>query len=246
MPNARVDDFLDAVSLTARSGEIDAFDRVWRLAAAFFDDNGFDKVIYLDAKRNALTMLTTMPAEWITRYQDLGYARIDPFLSECCTSFRPVSTGIAYSDRHKGLTKAQRALICEASDFGIQAGFSSTLRLADACGTAGWNIGSSLSGPEVDALRADREDMLRLAAQHVHNALVTTQNARILQDLSRRERECLVLLAQGQRTKDIARTLHLSPAAVELYLRNARKKLGVLTREQAVAAAVAKGLLSPI
>lgn len=246
MPQTRFDDFLDAVSQIARSGDVDAFDRVWQLAAAFFEHNGFDKLIYLDATPSALTMLTTMPTEWVTRYQDLGYARIDPFLSTCCTSFRPVSTGVAYAERHKGLTKAQETLICEASEFGIRAGFSSTLRLPGPWGTAGWNIGSSLSGPEVDALRAECEDMLRLAALHVHNALISTQNVRAAQKLSPRERECLVLLSHGQRTKDIARTLRLSPAAVELYLRNTRSKLGVATREQAVAAAMAQGLLSPV
>lgn len=245
MPQTRVDDFLDAVSQTARSDEVDAFDRVWQLAATFFEHSGFDKLIYIDAKPATLTMLTTMPTEWVARYQDLGYAQIDPFLSKCCTSFRPVSTGVAYADRHKGLTKAQKTLICEASEFGIRAGFSSTLRLPGAGGIAGWNIGSSLSGPEVDALRAEREDMLRLAALHVHNALICMQNGRTVQKLSPRERECLVLLSQGQRTKDIARTLRLSPAAVELYLRNSRSKLGVATREQAVATAIAQGLLSP-
>ena len=57
-----------------------------------------------------------------------------------------------------------------------------------------------------------------------------------------REWECLRLLAQGQRNKDIARSLSISTAAVELYLRNARIKLGAATREQSVALATARGL----
>ncbi|RGP36428.1 helix-turn-helix transcriptional regulator [Pseudotabrizicola alkalilacus] len=246
MPQHGVDDFLDTLSQIGRSGDATAADRVWQLTTAFFEHHGFDKLIYLDAQPGALTMLTTLPAAWIGHYQDNAYARIDPFFSQCCTSFRPVSTGVAYADRHKGLTAAQRTLICEASEFGIHAGFSSTLRLPGAFGVAGWNIGSSLSGAEVDALRADREDALRLAARHVHDMLICVQGACGAQALSPRETECLVLLAQGQRTKDIARTLGLSPAAVELYLRNARNKLGAATREQAIAIGFARGLLSPV
>lgn len=246
MAHARVDDFLDALSQTSQSGEGLAVDRVWQLTVAFFAANGFDKLIYLDAAPGALTMMTTMPSEWISRYRERDYARIDPFFSQCCSSFRPVSTGIAYAHRHKGLTQAQRTLICEASEFGIRAGFSSTLRLPGPAGVAGWNIGASLSGDEVDALRADREAALRLAARHAHDALTCAHRAQGAPDLSPRETECLVLLARGQRTKEIARTLGLSPAAVELYLRNARNKLGAATREQAVACAVAQGVLSAV
>lgn len=244
MPQSRVDEFLDSLQQIGQSGDFSTVDQVWDLTTAFFARNGFDKLIYLDAQPGSLTLMTTLPAEWIARYQDCGYARIDPFFSHCCTSFRPISTGVAYADRHTELSDAQMNLISEASEFGINAGFSSTLRLPGPHGVAGWNIGSSLSRAEVDALRAEHEDALRLAARYAHDELVRAQSACRVTALSPRETECLVLLARGQRTKDIARTLGISPASVELYLRNARDKLGAATREQAVAIALVQGLIS--
>lgn len=59
--------------------------------------------------------------------------------------------------------------------------------------------------------------------------------------LSRRERECLTLLAQGLRTQRIAERIAISPATVEFHFKNARKKLGALTREQALAISVQNG-----
>lgn len=59
--------------------------------------------------------------------------------------------------------------------------------------------------------------------------------------LSRRQRECLKLLAQGLRTQRIAERIAISPATVEFHFKNARKKLGALTREQALAISVQNG-----
>jgi DNA-binding CsgD family transcriptional regulator len=59
--------------------------------------------------------------------------------------------------------------------------------------------------------------------------------------LSEREKECLSLLAQGLRTQRIAERIAISPATVEFHFKNARKKLGALTREQALAISVQNG-----
>lgn len=63
--------------------------------------------------------------------------------------------------------------------------------------------------------------------------------------LSTRERECLLLLAQGLRTAQIADRLGIATVTVELYCRNARKKLAAKTREQAVALAIATRQVRP-
>lgn len=55
--------------------------------------------------------------------------------------------------------------------------------------------------------------------------------------LSRRERECLQLIARGSVPKRIARQLQLSESAVRLYLANARRKLEARTVYQAIARA---------
>lgn len=238
------DDFLDELYGVADSCPAASAGRIWDVTAAFFAASGFDKLIHIDTGPGHFALQTTLADAWVARYQDCGYAKIDPFLSRCCATFRPISTGIAYADMHQGLSAAQMNLIDEASNYGINAGFSSTIRRVGPQGLAGWNIGSSLSRHEVDRLRFHSEASLRLAARHAHEALEQARRQHSVR-LSPREVQCLQLLAQGCRTKDIARALDLSNAAVELYLRNARRKLGAVTREQAIAIATAQGVVSP-
>ena len=60
-----------------------------------------------------------------------------------------------------------------------------------------------------------------------------------------REREVLALLATGATDTEIADLLGLSPATVQTHVRNAKTKLRARTRSQAVALAVAQGLIAP-
>ena len=61
--------------------------------------------------------------------------------------------------------------------------------------------------------------------------------------LSPREREVLVLIAEGLSAPDIAKRLHLSPATVKSHLQTLYEKLGVSDRAAAVASAMRGGLL---
>lgn len=61
--------------------------------------------------------------------------------------------------------------------------------------------------------------------------------------LTPREREVLRFLASGLRTAQIAHELQLAKVTVELHTRNARRKLGALTREHAVALALGWGII---
>jgi two-component system nitrate/nitrite response regulator NarL len=61
------------------------------------------------------------------------------------------------------------------------------------------------------------------------------------EQLSEREREVLQLIAEGQTTETIARTLMLSQHTVRNHLRNAQTRLGVHTKLDAVLAAANLG-----
>lgn len=63
--------------------------------------------------------------------------------------------------------------------------------------------------------------------------------------LTPRERDCLLLLAQGLRTERIGERMNISAATAEFHLRNARRKLGAATREQALIRAAMLGLIRP-
>lgn len=61
--------------------------------------------------------------------------------------------------------------------------------------------------------------------------------------LTRRETQCLQLVANGCTTKEVARELQLSERTVKEYLDQVREKLGARTREQAVFIAMVEGML---
>jgi len=62
--------------------------------------------------------------------------------------------------------------------------------------------------------------------------------------LTAREREVLLLLAGGARTRDIAEALFISERTVKTHIANAMQKLDANTRAEAVAKAIQLGLLS--
>jgi len=63
-------------------------------------------------------------------------------------------------------------------------------------------------------------------------------------ELSGRERDCLARIAQGESSKSIARQLALSAHTVNEYIGSAMRKLQASSRSEAVATALALGLLT--
>jgi DNA-binding CsgD family transcriptional regulator len=238
---AALDEFL--WQLDTLAVETGTHDVIWALSAAFFADNGFDRVIHVRAKRGLVQSRATLGPEWSDLYAARDASLYDPFLSICCLTFNPIPTGIDYLPRHEMLAPDQRHLICVAADFGLRAGFSTTTQVSRKGHASGWNLGSTLAAREVDALRRDREAALRLAAKHACEALSRHEVPQTRPLLSARETECLGHAAAGLRTKQIAHKLGVTPGAVDLYLRNARIKLRATTREQAVAVGLTEGYI---
>lgn len=74
----------------------------------------------------------------------------------------------------------------------------------------------------------------------------STWQARLVREsLSNREVEVLAGLAQGRSVDRIASDLYISPTTVETHLKNARAKLGVSSRLEAVVEAMRLGLVEP-
>ena len=63
-------------------------------------------------------------------------------------------------------------------------------------------------------------------------------------ELSRRERQCLALAAQGKDDQAIGDRLHLSPETVHWYIKRLMQRLGVSTRVQAIIWALESGQLT--
>jgi len=60
-----------------------------------------------------------------------------------------------------------------------------------------------------------------------------------------RERECLLWLTKGLRTKQIADRKNIAQVTVTFHLTNAKEKLSGRTREETLLKAVTMGLIEP-
>jgi DNA-binding CsgD family transcriptional regulator len=64
-------------------------------------------------------------------------------------------------------------------------------------------------------------------------------------ELTRREREVLILVAEGLSSSEVARRLFISEATVKTHLAHVMAKLSVREKTQAVIAAYQTGLVQP-
>lgn len=119
---------------------------------------------------------------------------------------------------------------------GLQAGAHGYL-LKDTSGSTLLNAIRSAARGEILV----RPEILARVLSHTTPATHASPGAIVL---TRREREVLIGLAQGERRKEIALRLQISERTVRAYLTNLYTKLNVDSRSAAVAAAYELGLLT--
>lgn len=100
----------------------------------------------------------------------------------------------------------------------------------------------ALRNGEAPLSRAMTTKLVRGFAQPVQ----PTVNACAPPELTRREREVLALVAQGQSNQEIAATLGIARNTVKNHLRNILSKLGLKNRVQVAAYAVREGLVGDL
>src|SRR6266487_1328375 len=84
-----------------------------------------------------------------------------------------------------------------------------------------------------------------LVADFVSRPAVGRPDARLAGELTEREREVLVLIAQGLSNAEIAGRLVVSPATAKTHVSRILTKLGMRDRAQLVIAAYESGLITP-
>lgn len=85
----------------------------------------------------------------------------------------------------------------------------------------------------------------RSATQMIQQGIRPLQSVAVeKQHLTQREREVLILLAQGQSNSEIAKVLFITPGTARVHVHSILHKLGVENRAQAVAIALQNQLIS--
>lgn len=240
----RIGDFATSVIKAADS------DAVWASACAFFESFGFDGVMYgvRSVQHNSKlreTRVSRSLTAWREAYFRAGDDQRDPLFTYDPIVPPSFLTGVEFLPDYKYLQKEEIAVIHRAADFGLVSGLAMKMPNPSPAIASGWNFVSGIRRKEMLKIHRDSSSLLgicaTLADREMQQKPPTGANLR----LTRREVECLSWLAAGLRTEQISDRMGIKPVTVDLHIRNARKRLGARTREQALAIALHQGLIQP-
>ena len=176
-----------------------------------------------------------MHAGWTKRFYEQGDAEDNPVLSGVALNPEPVfwSELAAKPGVSRRLTRMHR----DARDFGLNEGLCVPIfspgRLA---------ASAVFFGFAIDKTPATRV-AIHAMALYTHHRLVRLADSRKDKKLALtgREADCLAWVAQGKTDWEIGEILQIRENTVHWYVENAKRKLGVATRIQAVVAAIQEG-----
>lgn len=183
----------------------------------------------------------TYSAEWVERYLDQDYARVDPVVLGCYQRFHPVDW-----KRLDWSSKPAKAFLGEAIDAGVgNQGYSVPIRGPNGQ-FALFSVSHRCGDDEWARYAEHRVRDLILVAHFVNQKALEIERGTDLtrhRSLSPRETDALTLLAMGYSRAQAAESLAISEHTLRVYIESARFKLGALNTTHAVAQALAGGLL---
>jgi len=184
-----------------------------------------------------LYLLGTYPGAWLSRYAEQRFDLVDPIVRDGPSRSHPILWSEAMF-----VTEAERNFYEEARSYGVAVGVEAPC----VPGSASLAVARGGGGkPGADGMWA--MPWLFTTAGFMHSALesLLAPADREPPVLSRRERQCLELAAQGLRDLQIADALRIADRTVLLHLGNAKRKLGAQNRAQMIARAILVGLIRP-
>ncbi len=238
-------DYIDAVS---RAESVDALHKA---CADLCEAYAFDRFIYgaripTSFVKPYFIFISGYPKEWREQYTRNNYMIVDPTVEYCARSVTPLCWD------GESLLKADnpeiRRFMSEAHDFGINSGVSFPLHTAQ-----GDFAMLSFSSERVHENAGPRLQRVmpvgQLFTAYLHEAVRRVFASDVLTlsqvDLTSREKECLLWATEGKTAWETSQILSISERTVTFHLQNVQHKLGVNNRQQAVARAVALGIIEP-
>ncbi len=214
---------------------------------------GFESFMYgicLDARPCSEArqfVYTTLPSEWVQRYDQQGYIDVDPRVRALTTAPLPV----VWDQRtFRGESSKMDQFFDDAARHGVASGISFPIR--DSRGRPAI-IALSSSIPQCDEIRLQQINRnfgeIMLFGQYFHELIMTGLMDRAVgavdqgKPLSPRERECLMYVARGLASEDISERMSITVRTVQMHVDSVRAKLGASNRQEAVALAIKRGII---
>jgi DNA-binding CsgD family transcriptional regulator len=220
---------------------------IWDRTAEFAYDLGFSSCSLTIARKSADGLQSTffmsdLTHEFSNAYRNDGLVGVDPFLQFSCRSLSAKKVATDDLACFKGASAEHQAFLDQAAESGAVAGMGIPVRTPESEHFGGWLFSSREKREAFDLLDKDHGREAHLAGVLAYERMIAIGIGAMGQRLlSERERECLLWLCAGLRVSMIAEKLSISESAVNLYISNAKHKLGAKTREQAIARAIFSG-----
>lgn len=228
-------------------------DAFWSLIHGQMEERGVSSILFgvLQSKRElehrrlsqSLILKSTHKREFFEAF-DVNALLDDDLTAEHCV--RQAHVMHWHDPRNWELASpAQQRRASIERDLGLAIGFSvpSAHFVPAQIGGVGVAM-SNVSVREFPSLwKQEGQDLITLCG--MLDAGMRGQHLENLVNLSRREEQCLTLLAIGLRPDRIADKLGVSDKAIEKYIAGARRKLKAATRDHAVAKAIMLGVVRP-
>lgn len=183
----------------------------------------------------------TYSAEWVDRYVEKDYLRVDPVIVGCYQRFTPVDwKELDWS------TKSAREFLKEAIAYGVgNQGYSIPIR--GPAGQFALFTASHICDDDFWAnfIAENRRDLMILSHEFNQRALEFERNGDVMRSvsLSPREIAAMTLLAKGLNRAQAAKEMEISEHTLRVYIEVARHKLGAMNTTHAVARALSQGLI---
>lgn len=187
-------------------------------------------------------VIHSYPAAWARTFCQRRFHRIDPVFQQAERARLPFYWDTAL---RVGLTSDQREILVQASEFGIAHGYTVPLRLPEA--QFAYPASCSLV-PDAPSLATPVHYCVQLLAYRLYQAASRIVGERqavpCATPLSKRERQCLELVAQGKSDWVAGKLLGISERTVHNHIERAKRRFKVATRVQAIVLALASRQIS--
>lgn len=197
--------------------------------------------------QRALSVWSSAPLAWALRYRECGYACVDPRVTLTARRLSPVIWDAA----DVASDWSVRRFLADAARYGVRSGFA--VSFLDASNARVVVALDSAISPISEVRCASVAGMLgnlMLLAAALHERVlrprcsaltdVAPGNAHGLTD---RECQCLRMVANGLTSGDIGGKLGIAERTVNFHMCNVLRKMEALNRPEAIAKALARGVL---
>lgn len=236
-------DLLEVLEVARMVGDEGQFRRLLHVASRLFPVDRMNVSVAKLASDNRILATSgqihiNYPRQWLEHYQTASLAKVDPVGKILFVEEKPV---VWSQLRKRSQDRGEHGFFSAAGEFGLKDGFSFGARFSRS------DTGSMFTCVGSEIVKHKRHmALINFLLPYLHESFsrVHMSPSRVSALLTAREREVLNWIKFGKTDGDVAIVLGTSNRTVKFHIENAMKKLQASNRTEAVARALAQGLIS--